>query len=123
MTDAKPPTMVVHKYKLQGLPGELHEIELPKGASILRVAGQELYVDENPEFFLWALICKDVVAKEKRKWLSVCTGCEFSAKALADLAWIGVQRQESGAVAHGETAITRNGRLVLHFWISHPIKD
>lgn len=128
MTDVPPPTMVVFKYQLhlpEGPSGTLSEIELPKGATILRVGWQSHYVDGNPtpraEFFLWALICKDVKETEKRKWLVVGTGHEFSAEALKDIAWPSVQHQRHVPCQHQETVIALNGRLVFHFWISYPV--
>lgn len=126
-----PPTMVVFKYRLDlpsGPSGTLSEIELPKGATILRVGtqpgpgfvdGEHVYPQE--QFFLWALICKDVKETERHKWLVVGTGHEFSAEPLKDIALISAQRKESAPFQHQETVLALGGRLVFHFWISYPV--
>ncbi len=114
----KIPTMVVYKYELvppEGPSGTLAEIELPKGATILRIAPQ------GGQFFLWALICKDVQETVKRKWLVVGTGHEFSAKAFADIALIAARDGRSVPFEYQETALALNDALVFHFWLSHPV--
>ncbi len=122
MNDPDPPTMVVFKYPLviaDQKPGTLSEIELPAGSTILRI-GSQCRMGDSPRFYLWALVCKSVKKTEKRKWLAVGTGHEFSAKSLKDVAWISCQRGMDKPYAHQETVFALNGRLVFHFWVSYP---
>jgi hypothetical protein len=88
---------------------------LPRGATILRIAAQ------GSRFFLWALLGKAVEQKEKRKFLVVGTGHEFPPKAFADLAIIAGNAGQPAPYAYQETAIALDGRLVFHFFISHPV--
>ena len=113
-----PPTMAVYKYELEPPPGPsgvLVDLELPKGATILKIAAQ------GEKFFLWALVCLSVEETVKRKWMVTGTGHKFSAKALVDIALISAQGGRATPYEYQETALALNGRLVFHFWVSYPM--
>ncbi len=111
------PTMTVWKFPLplpEGPSGTMLTLELPAGATILKIAEQG-----RGNFFLWALVCTSVTKKEKRLVLPVGTGHEFSAKALADIALIAAEGGKVIPFAHQETVLAVGGSFVVHFWVSY----
>ena len=51
------------------------------------------------------------------------TGHNFSAKALADIALIALRQRQGAPYDYQETVSALEGRIIFHFWISHPMPE
>lgn len=80
---------------------ELVSLDLPRGATVLKIAEQG-----SGRFFLWALVDPRQSEKETRLVFSVGTGHEFPAHVLDNL-----------LIDHRETVLAHGGSFVVHFFV------